>query len=277
MIDRRITVSGVEIRYVDTGGDGTPVLLSSGIGGSLELWSRQVEALGDHLRLIAWDYPGHGLSGEGSSPSHDPNTLAVLALQFMDALGLERVIAVGNSLGGAVSLRMAGRAPDRVVGLVLASPAMMGPEVFLPFRLMSLPGLGEVMNRPGKLAVEQQIAALFHDPRVATDDLRAVIWRNVQRPGAAKALLATMRQTLTLAGVRKSYWAQSLDLLKSATCQVLLIHGKQDKVLPFQQSVENLSLLKHGNLTLIDQCGHTPQIESAELFNDLLLKFVRCA
>lgn len=272
--DLWVSVDGVAIRYVDTGGEGIPVLLSSGIGGSLEFWSAQLEALGDSLRLIAWDYPGHGLSAMERRPM-DPDDSAAFALALMDALGLDRVVAVGNSLGGAIALRMAGLAPQRIAGLVLAAPAMMGPEVFLPFRLMSLPGLGELLTRPGEQAVRQQLAALFHDPAVASDSLRQIVRRNVYRPGAARALLVALRQTLTLAGVRKAYWTKSLDLLKSTTCQVLLVHGKEDVVLPFQQSVDGLSLLRRGNLTLIDQCGHTPQVENAPLFNELLTKFVR--
>jgi 2-hydroxy-6-oxonona-2,4-dienedioate hydrolase len=274
MIDKWVEVGGLRIRYVDTEGEGIPILLCSGIGGSLELWSRQLEALGDSLRLIAWDYPGHGLS-DTADRTHDPDSYAAFALDLMDALKLERVVVVGNSLGGAIALRMSGLAPNRVAGMVLASPAMTGPEVFLPFRLMTLPLLGEVMTRPGKLSVEQQIAALFHDPAAATDDVRQVVWRNVHKDGAARTLLATLRKTLSMAGVRKSYWQRSRDLLRSSTFPILFIHGKRDIVLPFQQSVDSASLARQSTLKLIDRCGHTPQIESAEVFNEELATFVR--
>jgi pimeloyl-ACP methyl ester carboxylesterase len=273
MTDQWIEVGGVKIRYVDTGGEGIPILLCSGIGGSLELWSGQLEALGDGLRLIAWDYPGHGLSDAGDR-TYDPDSYAAFALNFMDVLGLTRVVVVGNSLGGAIALRMAGLAPDRVAGMVLASPAMTGSEVFLPFRLMTLPLLGEVMTKPGKLSVEQQFAALFHDPAVATDDLRRIVWRNVHKDGAAGTLLATLRKTLWIGGVRKSYWLRSRDLLKSAICPILLVHGKQDVVLPFQQSVVCAALAPRSTLRLIEGCGHTPQIESREVFNEALIAFV---
>jgi pimeloyl-ACP methyl ester carboxylesterase len=225
------------------------------------------------LRLIAWDYPGHGLS-DAVGRTHDPDSYAAFALDLMDALGLERAVVVGNSLGGAIALRMAGLAPDRVAGMVLASPAMTGPEVFLPFRLMTLPLLGEVMTKPGKLSVEQQIAALFHDPAVATEDLRRIVWRNVHKDGAAGTLLATLRKTLWIGGVRKSYWSRSRDLLRSSTCPILLIHGKQDVVLPFQQSVVCASLAPRSTLRLIEGCGHTPQIERREVFNEALMVFV---
>jgi pimeloyl-ACP methyl ester carboxylesterase len=273
MIDRTAVVDGVEIRYVDTGGEGVPLFLSSGIGGSLELWSRQLEALAGGHRLIAWDYPGHGLSDTGRQP-YDPDSYAACALALLDVLGVERVIAVGNSLGGTIALRLSGLAPGRVAGLVLVAPAMLAPEVFLPFRIMSLPLLGELMAKPGKLSVERQLAALFHDPAVVTDDLRAIVWRNVHRPGATMALLGTLRRTMSLAGVHEPVWRKSLELLEAAACPVLLVHGRQDAVLPFQRS-EQAPLPGRGRLVLLDACGHTPQFERAEQFNELLTTFAR--
>lgn len=274
MIDRTAVVDGVKIRYVDTGGEGVPLFLSSGIGGSLELWSRQLEALAGGHRLIAWDYPGHGLSDMGRQP-YDPDSYAACALALLNVLGVERVIAVGNSLGGTIALRLSGLAPGRVAGLVLVAPAMLGPEVFLPFRIMSLPLLGELMAKPGKLSVERQLAALFHDPAVVTDDLRAIVWRNVHRPGATKALLGTLRRTMSLVGVHEPVWRKSLELLEAAACPVLLVHGRQDAVLPFQRSEQQAPLPERGQLVLLDACGHTPQFERAEQFNELLTTFAR--
>ncbi len=273
MMDRSVVVDGVKLRYVDTGGEGVPLFFCSGIGGSLEFWSRQLEALAASHRLIAWDYPGHGLSDMGRQP-YDPERYAACALGVLDALGLERVIVVGNSLGGTIALRLSRLAPERISGLVLVAPAMMGPEVFLPFRLMSLPLLGELMARPGKLSVERQLTALFHDPEVVTNGLRTIVSRNVHKPGADRALLATLRLTMSLAGVRKSVWRRSLALLEKATCPVLLVHGKQDVVLPFQLS-QRAPLPEEGRLVLLDNCGHTPQFEQPDDFNSALVEFIK--
>jgi pimeloyl-ACP methyl ester carboxylesterase len=274
MTDQWISVDGIRIRYVDTGGEGTPVLLLSGIGGSLEFWSNQLDVLGKSLGLIALDYPGHGLS-DGDGQVHDPDSYAAFTLALLTALGLERVVAVGNSLGGAIALRLAGLAPDRIAGMVLASPAMMGPEVFLPFRLMSLPLLGELMTKPGKLSVEQQIGALFHDRALADETLRGVIWRNVHKDGASQSLLATLRKTLWIGGVRKAYWAQSRSLVGSATCPILFLHGRQDVVLPFQQSVDCARLNPRAVVKVIENCGHTPQIEAHQRVSHEVLAFVQ--
>ena len=144
--EAHITVQGVPIRYRDSGGPGMPILLTHGIGGSLELWGSQFgEDLQAH-RLIAWDMPGHGLSGMGEQP-YDPDKFARFAWQFLDALGIQRVVLAGNSLGAAVSVRMAGLAPDRVAGLALANAATLGRKVLATFRVMTIPVLGELTNK----------------------------------------------------------------------------------------------------------------------------------
>jgi len=61
MADQYITVSGIKIRYRDTGRPGLPIVLTHGIAGSLELWAPQLTGLGQIYRIIAWDVPNHGL------------------------------------------------------------------------------------------------------------------------------------------------------------------------------------------------------------------------
>ena len=260
---------GLRIRYRDSGGPGLPVLLSSGIGGSLEFFEPQVAALGDRHRLIAWDYPGHGLSDDGPGIV-EPDSLAAFALRFLDALGIERALLVGNSLGGTIAIRMAGLAPGRVAGLVLAAPAMTGPEVFVPFRVMSLPLLGEVLNRPGKKAVEMQIKGIFHPGFTPSPALHQVITRNVMRAGASKGLLAFLRATLTLRGIKPRYWQRSREILAAIACPVVFVHGRDDVVLPVAQSIACKDLTPGASLEIFESCGHTPQIEQAERFNALL-------
>ncbi len=176
-MDRTIQVDGLTIRYRDTGGDGVPVLLSSGIGGSLELWQKQLDALGGQHRLIAWDYPGHGLSDPWRQ-TFEPGGLAAFTLKLLDALGVGRAVLAGNSLGGAIAIRVAAAAPARVAGLVLAAPAMVVPEIFLPFRLMTLPLLGPLMTKPSEKGVALALASMFHNTETVTDDIRAVMRRN---------------------------------------------------------------------------------------------------
>lgn len=270
--DKTIAVNGVNIRYRDTGGPGMPVLLSHGIGGSLELWTPQLNAGCDRLRVIAWDMPGHGLSDLGDQP-YDIDKLAQCASGLVKALGIERVIAGGNSLGGAVSVRMAALIPDCVIGLVLADAATLGRQVFAPFRVMVLPLFGELMSKPSDSGVERQIQAIFLHRDVATQAIRQVIVRNTFKAGGAKAFLATLRSLTRFRGQVPQEIERSLQILRRIEVPVMYVHGRDDVVIPAQHSIDAQAATPGSQLVILEDCGHTPQLEKPAEFNQALAEF----
>lgn len=271
--DKYIHVDTTRIRYRDSGGSGPVVLLSHGIGASLEICDRLLTALGERLRLIAWDMPGHGLSDLGHRP-YGPDDFAVFGWRFVEAIGIEKLHLAGNSLGGAVSLRMAGIAPDRTQSLLLANAATLGRENPLPFRLMTLPLLGPLMNRPGPMAVSQQIKAIVANPTCIDAALRTVISRNVHKPGADKAFLATLRQMGGLGGQSEALVTQSRRLLSELKMPVVFVHGRDDHVIPVAHSELAAAIPSRASLSILETCGHTPQIEKPKEFNALLTGFI---
>jgi pimeloyl-ACP methyl ester carboxylesterase len=195
-------------------------------------------------------------------------------LAFADALGLKQFIAAGNSMGGALSLRVAGLAPDRVKGVFLANAASLGREVFPAFRLMTLPGLGEVMNRPSQKGVDLMLSAIVKDKRCVSGDLYDDLLRNQFKTGAAAAFLATLRATTNIRGQRKSVWEASRRLLSTLDVPMLILHGRQDAVLPLKHSEAAARLARNARLIVLEDCGHTPQIEKPEAVNQALLDFI---
>jgi pimeloyl-ACP methyl ester carboxylesterase len=273
MSDTFASINGVRIRYRDNGGEGPAVLMTHGIGESLEFWHRQFDGLGPPLRLIAWDMPGHGLSDE-SADAMSLEGQADVAWKLLDQLGVERVHLVGNSLGAAMSLRMADQMPARVGSLVLANSAALGTEVFGAFKLMTLPWLGELMNKPGPMAVAQQIKAIVLRPEAITPLVRAAIERNVRRPGAAAHFLSQLRAMTTLRGQRREVWTRSHQILKNLRMPTRIVHGEQDVVLPVAHSVTAHGLCSGSELVRLQDCGHTPQLEQPDVFNALLRKWL---
>lgn len=272
MNDPFVQIDGARIRYWDSGGSGPAVLMTHGIGESLEFWHRQFDALGQSLRLIAWDMPGHGLSDElASAMSLDGQ--ARVAWQLLDQLGIDRVHLVGNSLGAAMSLRMADQMPARVASLVLCNSASLGAEVFGAFKLMTLPWIGELMNRPGPMAVAQQIKAIVLRPDAITPQVRTAIERNVHRPGASAHFLKLLRGMTTLAGQRREVWARSHQILGNLNMPTRIVHGEQDVVLPIAHAIVAHSLCSGSELVRLQDCGHTPQLEQPAVFNALLQKW----
>lgn len=273
MNDSFVSIHGVRIRYRDSGGAGPAVLMTHGIGESLEFWHRQFDDLGQSLRLIAWDMPGHGLSDE-SADAMSLEGQASVAWQLLDALGVEQVHLVGNSLGAAMSLRMADQVPARVSSLLLANSAALGAEVFGPFKLMALPLLGELMNKPGPMAVTQQIKAIVLKPEAIAPVVRAAIERNIHRPGAVAHFLRQLRAMTTLRGQRPEVWMYSHQILSGLAIPVRIVHGEQDVVLPISHSVTAHGLCEGSELVRLQDCGHTPQLEQPEVFNALLRKWL---
>lgn len=276
MLDRFDHLEGARVRYRDTGGSGPAVLLTHGIGESLEFWQPQIEALGQAMRLVAWDMPGHGESDIPTS-AMDLQTLARHGWLLLDRLGIGSVHLVGNSLGAAVSLRMAGQKASRARSLLLANAATLGPEVFGAFKLMTLPVLGELMNKPSSKAVEMQIKAIVHRAQAISPGIRSAIERNIHRPGGAAHFLATLRLMTGWRGQREEVWQESHRLLRQLKVPTLILHGQQDVVLPARHSESAHTLVAGAELQIWDDCGHTPQLEQPAAFNTSLAALVQRA
>jgi pimeloyl-ACP methyl ester carboxylesterase len=269
MTDQFITVNGHRLRYWDSGGTGPALLMTHGIGESLEFWHLQFEALGQQAGLLAWDLPGHGLSDE-MSPAMPLEEQAAVAWKLLDELGVKQVHLVGNSLGAAISLRMAAHSPTRVRSMLLANSAALGRKVFSAFKVMTVPVLGEVMNRPSPAAPKRQIQAIVHRPESITPLVRNAIQRNLDRHGAGAHFLALLRSLTTLGGQRPQVIKRSHQMLRSLRMPVCIVHGDQDVVLPVEHSRQAHAMVPQSDLHVLAPCGHTPQLEMPEAFNRLV-------
>ncbi|WP_409241547.1 alpha/beta fold hydrolase [Caballeronia sp. INML2] len=100
-----------------------PVVLLHGIGSGAASWVRQLDALGATRRVLAWDAPGYGVSTRVANESPVAADYAHALSAWLDALGVNRCVLVGHSLGAIIAGSFAAHAPERVAGLLLISPA----------------------------------------------------------------------------------------------------------------------------------------------------------
>jgi|SRR6185437_13528545 len=114
-----LDVGGVTIAYDDHGTGGQPMLLVHGMACDRHTMAGQLDHFGRTRRTVAYDQRGHGDSDKPLDADYGPAALADDAVAVIDALGLERPVVVGHSLGGSVALALAAGHPDKLGALVL--------------------------------------------------------------------------------------------------------------------------------------------------------------
>jgi pimeloyl-ACP methyl ester carboxylesterase len=143
-------------------GVGPPVLAIHGLGATKGSFLPTLAALSDRFRVVALDLPGFGDSDKPIGASYDPRFFAGAVVDLLDALDLDRVDLIGNSLGGRVALEVALRAPERVGRLALLAPSLAWrrPRRWAPALRLVRPELGLVQIAP-RSAVEAIVRRLI--------------------------------------------------------------------------------------------------------------------
>lgn len=270
---RGAEVDGLTLHYL-TEGRGPVVVLVHGLGGFAESWRHNVAALARVATVYAVDLPGFGRSSK--PPARYRLADAARALHgFIQAMGLGRVAVVGHSLGGAVGLTYALTHPARVERLALLGALVPGSTFRLswPYRIAATPVLGELLALCGCAPVYRAaIARCFHAP-IAEEVDYLVREGYAARTGleAKAAYLATLRD------LRRDVVDHAPDYrraLATLDAPVLIIHGRQDRVIAPAHCAEASEALPRAQVRWIDACGHFPQIEHADVVNGWLTEFL---
>jgi len=266
-------VDGLRLHYV-VEGRGPAVIFVHGLGGFAESWRHNIQPLASRATVFAVDLPGFGDSGK--PPTRYRLAYFASALRgFMDALGLAQASLVGHSLGGAVSVTLALTHPTRVERLALVGAIVPGCG-YRPswiYRLVALRGLGEVLSLGGCAKLyKAALARCFHTPNRREIDFFVDHGYAVRTDVVARAAyLATLRD------VRADFETHAVDYRRAlATLQlpVLLIHGRQDRVVRAEHCAEVAGVLRHATVRWVDACGHFPQIEHVDAVNGWLVDFL---
>ncbi len=275
MEDRYCRVGRVNVRYWELG-EGPPVVLIHGIGASVEYWQPNIEPLARQHRVFAVDLPGFGWSDKIEEELTEA-LLRQFIIRFLDAQGVDRASLVGNSMGGLFALSAAIDYAERVHKLVLVDNAGFGASVAWWLRLLSIPGLGELIFRPGSRTLRWIAPFLFFNPSPLIDSWVGYAAELLALPGARRAFLQVLRQGVNLRGLRPEFRSRIRDSLKHLHVPTLIVWGHQDRVIPMSQGLAGLAQIPGCELHIFDRCGHLPQLERPAEFNRLVLAFLRDA
>ena len=265
-IGRSVLAAGRHTNVHDLG-SGAPVLLIHGSGPGVTAWANWrlvMPALAESRRVIAPDMAGFGYTERQPGEVYTMDGWVAHAIGVLDALGIERTDLVGNSFGGAIALALAIRHPERVRRLVL-----MG-SVGVPFEIT--PALDAVWGYQPSLEAMRGLLDLFaFDRSLVNDELARLRYEASIRPGFQEsfgAMFPAPRQRWVDAMVSRE---ADIRALPNPT---LVIHGRDDKVIPLQTSLTLSSWIPRSQLHVFGQCGHWTQIEHASRFARLVGDFL---
>jgi len=269
-----LEVDGLKVACVLTG-HGPPVLLLHGFGEFIESWAYNIPALSQHFTVVAPDLPGHGQSDPPQQDVTLPYCLRFV-IGLMDSLGIERASLVGRSMGGPVCLGLAAEHPGRVNRIVLVSSAGYTSRVPLHYRLAVLPILGDILLGPPALINETTVRLAmkrqFYDPNRLPADWTRIACHYLRMPHRNMTIRSIIRANANLISPRPR--ADVPHYLPQVKTPILIIHGRQDRLVPAEQANVAVHLMPGAGLLLLDECGHNPQMEHASRFNESVVSFL---
>lgn len=263
-----VDVAGQPTQIAEQGA-GRPVLLIHGSGpgvSGMANWSGTLPALAAAgFRGLAPDLLGFG----GTVPSEDHiyslESWLAHTVGVLDRMETPRVDVVGNSFGGAVALQLASRFPEKVNTLTL-----MG-AVGVTFPLTD--ALDAVWGyEPSVESMSEILGHFAYDRELVSDELARQRYETSVQGGAAERFARMFPAP-------RQRWIEALaataDQLASIQAPTLLVHGRDDRVIPLETSLTLLQRLAHPELHVFGECGHWTQIERREEFNALLVSFLQ--
>lgn len=264
-IGKSIQCGVITTNYQDIG-TGTPILLLHGSGPGVTAWANWrlvFESLSENFRLLAPDLAGFGFTDFPEGQVFNRETWLKQLVDFLDALDLEKVHVVGNSFGGSMALALAIHHPERVDKLLL-----MG-SVGVPFELTD--GLDAVWGYTPSVENMQKIMQVFaFDQSLIGDSLVQSRYRASLRGKTRQAyeqMFPAPRQRWVDA------MAHSEPDIRNIKHSTLLVHGRDDQVIPLSTSLTLLQWIEKSQLHIFGECGHWTQIEYNKAFCTLAEDF----
>ncbi|MEU5093146.1 alpha/beta hydrolase [Streptomyces sp. NPDC020996] len=263
-----------------------PALYVHGLGGSSQNWSALMQELDGVVDGEAVDLPGFGDSPPPDDGDYSVTGHARAVIRYLDASGRGPVHVFGNSLGGAVTTRVAALRPDLVRTLTLVSPAL--PEIrvqrtAVPTGMLAVPGVAALFTRlTREWTAEQRVRGVvglcYGDPgRVTPEGFRHAVEemeRRLQLPYFWDAMARTTRgivNAYTLGG-QHGLWRQAERVL----APTLLVYGGRDQLVGFRMARRAARAFRDSRLLALPDAGHVAMMEYPETvaraFTELLVE-----
>lgn len=272
---REVTTDAGVLRYHEAG-DGPPLLMLHGSGPGVTGWRNyrgNLAFFAQHFRCLVLEFPGFGVSDDfGGHPMLDAQKAAVV---FADALGLDQVDIIGNSMGGGVGINFAINHPDRVRRLVAIGG--IGTNIFGPGPSEGIRLLQEFTEDPTRARLVDWLNSMVYDPALVTDELIEERWALATGPETlesarrmyGKAAFAAMLETM-----RNADFPLPWAIMHKVKAPTLLTWGRDDRVSPLDMALIPMRTIPNAELHVFPNCGHWVMIEAKAAFERTVLSFL---
>lgn len=257
-----VTGENQKIHYRDQGNpEGPVIVLVHGFSASLHTWEPWVRDLSEDYRLISLDLPGHGLTRGFELDQMNVNSFGETVTALTDALGVERFILVGSSMGGHTAWTYAVDHPEHVEALVLIGAAGWPPseedlkDTPWMFKALDYAAFRAVVRDLDNSAmIRSGLEASFVDQTAVTEDMVQRYVALNRAPGHRDAILRIISE-------RDSRRLASPEQLSTLDMPVLIMHGTQDALVPYAHGEAFAAAIPGAQLIPYEDVGHIIQEE----------------
>lgn len=259
---------GVTVHLRDEGPrDGLPIILLHGSNADLHTWEPWVEGLSDTYRVIRFDQVGHGLTGPDTAEDYSRANYVEDIREVADALGLDRFVIGGNSMGGKHALAFAATYPERVRGMILVDASGVPMDAVEPeqddddggnigFTIARMPGINLIAEQitPRSL-IAQSLEQSVSVKSVASKEAIDRYWELLRYPGNRAA---------TMARFSAEYDALTVEEIAGIDVPALILWGDEDRLIPLAAGRWLDERLPSSELIVYEGIGHLPQEEAPQ-------------
>ena len=254
--------------HYNEAGSGEAVVMIHGGGPGASGWSNfrtNIGPFSETYRTMLLDMPQYGKSDpvviDGDATRY--NAVAIKAM--FDELGIDKAHFVGNSFGGATSLRFAIEYPERVGKLIVMGPAGSGPSYFMPRPLEGIKALNAWWDNPSREQMAKIVDLFVYDPKFKTDELIDMRHNaGLSRPQHIEARRNSTNR------VTPDFTAE----LHKVLAKTLIIWGRDDRFSPLDFALNMLWRIPDAQVHVFPECGHWVQYEKSDEFNRLIMDFI---
>ena len=255
--EETIDVGGVGVHTLK-GGSGEPLLLLHGAGGNSG-WLKFVDALAEHYTVYYPSHPGYGKSPRPEWLESIPD-MAAFYTWYLETLGLERVRTIGFSMGGWIAAELVATCNNAVGKLMLVGAAGVKPreseitDIFI-------------------ISPAQVTELMFHDPSQAPE-YQQIYGRELT---PEEQLTSDLNREMAVRLTWKPYMHDPRlagGLLKRVKVPTRMVWGRQDGIVPVECGSIYQEAIPGSELVVIENCGHSPQVEKPDEFVKTALEFL---